>query len=138
MLIVDNINTYYGNVKILNDISIQVNEGELISVIGANGAGKSTLLKTICGLVAPASGSISFCGDRTDKLRDFDIVKKGIVLCPEGRHVFPDLTVVENLQMGAFTRTNKKNIEEDMEKVFEMFPILKEREKQLGRTLGLH
>lgn len=136
MLKVEGIQTFYGNVQALYDVSIMVEAGELVSLIGANGAGKSTTLRSICGLKPPAKGTITFCGERTDTLRAFDVVKKGIVLCPEGRHVFPELSVYENLLMGAFTRKDKKGIQEDMEQVYGLFPILKERQKQLAGTFS--
>ncbi|MEL7608640.1 MAG: ABC transporter ATP-binding protein [Bacillota bacterium] len=136
MLKVDGIQTYYGNVQALYSVSLTVEQGELVSLIGANGAGKSTTLKSICGLKPPAKGTIEFCGERTDTLRAFDVVKRGIVLCPEGRHVFPELTVYENLLMGAFTRKDNKGIQEDVEKVYGLFPILKERQKQLAGTFS--
>ena len=136
MLKVDGIQTFYGNVQALYGVSLAVEQGELVSLIGANGAGKSTTLRSICGLKPPAKGTIEFCGERTDALRAFDVVKRGIVLCPEGRHVFPDLTVYENLLMGAFTRKDNKGIQADVEKVYGLFPILKERQKQLAGTFS--
>lgn len=107
-----------------------------MSLIGANGAGKSTTLRTISGLRPPAKGLITFRGERIDGLRAYEIVKKGIVMCPEGRHVFPQLTVYENLLMGAFTENNKQVIKQSLERVYAMFPILQKREKQAAGTFS--
>ena len=136
MLRVEDINTFYGTVQALHEVSINVNEGELVSLIGANGAGKSTTLRTISGLRPPAKGLITFRGERIDGLRAYEIVKKGIVMCPEGRHVFPQLTVYENLLMGAFTENNKQVIKQSLERVYAMFPILQKREKQAAGTFS--
>ncbi len=136
MLEVQNIETYYAKVQALHGVSLQVREGEMVALIGANGAGKSTTLKSICGLRPPKTGRITFCGMDVTRMRAYDIVKSGISLCPEGRHVFPELTVEENLLMGAFTRQDHKAIRQDMEQMHSVFPILKERERQLAGTLS--
>ena len=136
MLEVQNIETYYAKVRALHGVSLEVHEGEMVALIGANGAGKSTTLKSICGLRPPKTGRIVFCGKDITRLRAYDIVKSGIALCPEGRHVFPDLTVEENLLMGAFVRQDAKAIRQDLEELHQAFPILKERERQLAGTLS--
>lgn len=136
MLEVQNIETYYAKVCALHGVSLEVHEGEMVALIGANGAGKSTTLKSICGLRPPKTGRIVFCGKDITRLRAYDIVKSGIALCPEGRHVFPDLTVEENLLMGAFVRQDTRAIRQDMEELHQAFPILKERERQLAGTLS--
>ncbi len=136
MLEVQNIETYYAKVRALHGVSLEVHEGEMVALIGANGAGKSTTLKSICGLRSPKTGRIMFCGKDITHSRAYDIVKSGIALCPEGRHVFPDLTVEENLLMGAFVRQDTRAIRQDMEELQQTFPILKERERQLAGTLS--
>ncbi len=136
MLQVNEVNTFYGTVQALYDTSLEVKEGELIALVGANGAGKSTMMRTISGLNRPASGSVVFMGECISKLRTYDVVKRGIILCPERRHVFPDMTVYENLLMGAFTRKEDKCIKDDIEHMCNVFPILREREKQLAGTLS--
>ncbi|WP_342528876.1 ABC transporter ATP-binding protein [Chryseomicrobium sp. FSL W7-1435] len=136
MLEVKNIDVFYGNIQALKDVSVTVNEGEIVSLIGANGAGKSTLLKTLSGLLKPKSGSIEFLGSSIAGKAAQGIVKTGISHVPEGRRVFANLTVEENLELGAFLRKDKKGIAEDMQKVFETFPRLLERRKQLSGTLS--
>jgi branched-chain amino acid transport system ATP-binding protein len=136
MLEVDNIHTYYGNIRALKGISLHVDEGEIVTLIGANGAGKSTTLNTISGLLRPREGSIRFEGERIDQLAPHKIVELGISQAPEGRRVFGRLTVTENLEMGAYARSDTEGIQEDMERVFEIFPVLKERQKQVGGTLS--
>ena len=136
MLNVDGIQTFYGNVQALFGVSLHVEEGELVALIGANGAGKTTTLKSISGLLAPRSGSIEFEGRRISGLRAYEVVQRGIALCPEGRHVFPDLTVHENLLMGAYTRRDHRAIRADLEDLCEHFPILRERRNQLAGTLS--
>lgn len=136
MLEIKNINTYYGNIQALHDVSITVNEGEIITLIGANGAGKTTTLMSMSNVVSPKSGQIIFMGeDITDKKPD-EIVKMGLIHVPEGRHIFPYLTVTENLDLGAFLRKDKANIRKDLDHVFELFPRLHERRNQQGGTLS--
>lgn len=136
MLNVKDIDVYYGNIQALKGISVNVEEGEIVSLIGANGAGKSTLLKTLSGLLKPKSGTIEFLGQSIAGKPAQGIVKSGISHVPEGRRVFANLTVEENLELGAFLRKDKKSIAEDMKKVYETFPRLLERRKQLSGTLS--
>jgi branched-chain amino acid transport system ATP-binding protein len=136
LLEVDNIHTYYGNIQALKGISLHVDEGEIVTLIGANGAGKSTTLNTISGLLKPREGCIRFQGQRIDQLTPHKIVELGISQAPEGRRIFSRLTVMENLEMGAYARNDKKGIQEDLERVFQLFPVLKERRNQIGGTLS--
>lgn len=136
MLKLNNVVTHYGNIQALKGISLEINQGEIVTVIGANGAGKTTTLKAICGLVNITSGKIYFQGkDITDKPTS-DIVGSGIAMVPEGRRVFPRMTVLENLQLGAYLNGDKNQINKDLERVFELFPILKQRLKQVAGTLS--
>lgn len=136
MLIVDGIDVYYGNIHALKDVSLEVNQGEIVTLIGANGAGKSTLLKTISGLLKPKTGKISFESILIDGKQAQWIVKRGISHVPEGRRVFSAMSVEENLELGAFLRKDKKGIKEDFAKVYELFPRLLERRKQHAGTLS--
>ena len=136
MLELRNVHTYYGNIQALKDISIEVSEGEIITLIGANGAGKSTTLMSICGVVPPRSGEILFLGKPIQDMSPDKIVSLGICQVPEGRHIFPYLSVLENLDMGAFLRNDVENQKKDLEYVFELFPILAERRSQAGGTLS--
>ena len=136
MLKLVDIKTYYGNIQALKGINIEVTEGEIITLIGANGAGKTTVLMSISGVVAPRTGEILFMGQPIHGMSPDRIVSLGISQVPEGRHIFPDLTVMENLDMGAFLRTDRNGIREDMEYIFELFPILTERRHQPGGTLS--
>ena len=136
MLEVDNIDTCYGKVQALWDVSLKIEEGEIVALVGANGAGKTTLLNTICGLIRPASGSVKFLGKRIDGLPSHAIVELGISHVPEGSRVFPDMTVHENLEMGAYPYRAWKQKEEKLEEVYQLFPVLKERKGQLARTLS--
>lgn len=136
MLSIKNINTYYGNIQALKDVSIDISEGEIITLIGANGAGKTTTLMSISGVTPPKSGSITFNGNQISGMTPEKIVKTGLCHVPEGRRIFPFLTVLENLDMGAFLRKDKENIKKDLEEIFEMFPILAERRHQPGGTLS--
>jgi len=136
MLSLRNVNTYYGNIRALKGISIDVSEGEIITLLGANGAGKTTTLMSVSGVVPPRSGEILFLGDPIHELSPEKIVARGIVQVPEGRRIFPLLNVVENLDMGAFLRRDKAGIKEDMKYVYELFPILAERRHQAGGTLS--
>jgi len=136
ILVVNDIHTYYGNIHALKGISLEVNQGEIVTLIGANGAGKTTTLKTIPGLLAPRSGSIQLEDEDLKKFRAHQIVMKGISMVPEGRGIFPRLSVKENLEMGAYTRADHAAIAQDMERVFELFPRLKERINQVAGTLS--
>jgi branched-chain amino acid transport system ATP-binding protein len=136
LLELENVHTYYGNIHAIKGISITVDEAEIVTLIGGNGAGKSTTLKTISGLLRPRPGAIRLAGEDLTQFKPHEIVMKGIVQVPEGRGVFGRLTVVENLEMGAFTQKDKKKIMEAMERVFTLFPRLKERRKQVGGTLS--
>jgi len=136
MLEVNNINVFYGAVQALWDVSLNVEKGEIVGIIGSNGAGKTTTLKTISGLLHPKSGSISFLGKKIDRLPPYDIVKAGISHVPEGRRLFSNMTVLENLEMGAYTQEARKRKHDTLERVFQLFPILKERKNQLAGTLS--
>ena len=136
MLELKNIKAYYGNIQALKDVSIQISEGEIITLIGANGAGKSTTLMSICGIVPPRSGEILFMGKPIQDMAPYNIVSLGICQVPEGRRIFPFLTVAENLDMGAFLRNDKDEIKRDIEYIYELFPILAERRNQAGGTLS--
>jgi branched-chain amino acid transport system ATP-binding protein len=136
MLELKNLQTFYGNIQALKGVSIEISEGEIITLIGANGAGKSTTLMSVCGIVPPRTGEILFMGQPIHKLTPNLIVSLGISQVPEGRRIFPYLTVMENLDMGAFLRTDKDGIKQDMEYIFELFPILAERRHQAGGTLS--
>jgi len=131
-----NIHTYYGNIHALKGISVTVDKGEIVTLIGSNGAGKTTTLKTISGVLQPKEGTITLGGRRIDRTPAHDIVALGICHVPEGRRIFPRLTTLENLEMGAFHRSDKTGIQQDMERVFVLFPRLKERQRQQGGTLS--
>ncbi len=136
LLEVRDIHTYYGNIHALQGISLHVDQGEIVTLIGANGAGKTTTLNTICGLLKPRQGEIWLGGEGIHKLRAHEVVRRGVAQVPEGRKIFGRLTVTENLEMGSFTRTDRAAIHEDMERVFVLFPRLKERRRQVGGTLS--
>lgn len=136
MLEIKGISTRYGQVQVLWDVSLTVGDGELVCLLGPNAAGKSTTMKTILGLVHPFAGEVSFGGRRIDRLRPADVVRAGIAPVMEGRRIFPELTVYENLLMGAYTRSDSAGIREDLEKVYGRFPVLRERRGQLGGTLS--
>ena len=136
MLEVNSLNTFYGKTQALWDISIKVDDAEIVALVGANGAGKSTLLKTISGVIHPASGSINFAGDRIEMLQPHKIVELGLSHIPEGRRLFTEMTVHENLEMGAYPSTAWKNKEETADKIYEVFPILRDRARQMARTLS--
>jgi len=136
MLKLNDVHTSYGPIEVLKGISLEVKEGEIVTIIGANGAGKTTTLMTICGINKTQKGSIIFNGNNIENFPTHQIVALGISQAPEGRRIFPRLTVKENLEMGAFTRTDKKNFTADLERVFNLFPILKERQNQKGGTLS--
>jgi len=137
LLSVDNLWITYGSVEALKGVSMDLNKGEIVTVLGANGAGKSTLLRAISGLVPPSSGTVSLNGDSLNGVPAYDIVLKGISQAPEGRRVFATLTVEENLNLGAYTRQKqKRDVAEAKERVFELFPILVQRRRQLSGTLS--
>jgi len=135
LLVVDGIHTYYGNIHALKGVSLKVNPGEIVTLIGSNGAGKSTLLKTISGLLRPRVGSISLKGERIDRVAPHRIVRMGVCQSPEGRRIFPRMTVAENLEMGAFSRKDGETAG-DLDRVFTLFPRLKERTTQVAGTLS--
>jgi len=136
MLRIDNLSVHYGGIHALQGVSFEVPEGKIVTLIGANGAGKSTTLKSIIGLVKPSSGTIQLGGQPMSGLDTKDIVRRGVVLAPEGRRIFPNLTTEENLALGAFARNDKDGIEADKLKVFKLFPRLEERRKQKAGTLS--
>ena len=136
MLQIDHIDVFYGAIHALKGVSLEVQTGEIVTLIGANGAGKSTTLRTISGLLAPKAGTITFLGADITGKKAHEIVKDGISQVPEGRRVFAEMTVLENLELGAFTRTDKAGIASDLEMVFARFPRLKERRAQLAGTLS--
>jgi len=136
LLKLDNIKTYYGNIRALKGISIDVDENEIVCLIGGNGAGKSTTLMTISGVLTPVEGDVLFRGQSIVGLRADSIVQMGICQVPEGRMIFPLLTVMENLDLGAYLRSDKEGIKEALDRVFELFPAMSERRKQYGGTLS--
>ncbi|WP_053363655.1 ABC transporter ATP-binding protein [Bacillus sp. FJAT-27251] len=135
MLKVSGIHTYYGKIQVLKNIALEVEEGSIVTILGANGAGKSTTMKTISGLLKPQQGKVEFLGENVTGLRPDQLLRKGIALVPEGRQILAGMTVMENLEMGAYHRRDNE-IEKDLDMVLKRFPILKEREKQLGGTLS--
>jgi branched-chain amino acid transport system ATP-binding protein len=136
MLEVVNIHTYYGNIHALKGISLTVEEGEIVTLIGANGAGKTTTLRTISGLLKPRQGSVTLESEDLEKYSAHEIVFKGVAMVPEGRGIFAKLSVMENLEMGAYSRNDKAKITQDLERSFTLFPRLKERRKQVAGTLS--
>lgn len=136
MLKVDNLSVYYGVIQAVKDVSFEVNEGEVVTLIGANGAGKTSILRTISGLVRPGAGKIEFLGQEIQKESARKIVASGLSQVPEGRHVFPGLTVLENLELGAFLRSDREENQKNLKKVFERFPRLEERKSQDAATLS--
>ncbi len=136
MLELQEIHSYYGSIQALRGISLRVDKGEVVTLIGSNGAGKTTTLRTIIGLLSPRSGSITLEGERIDRLPTDQIVRKGIAQAPEGRRLFPRMTVLENLEMGAFTRHDRENLSADMDHIFRLFPRLQERLHQKAGTLS--
>jgi branched-chain amino acid transport system ATP-binding protein len=136
MLKLSDVRTYYGNIQALKGVSLEISQGEIVTLIGANGAGKTTTLMSICGIVPPRRGEIFFEGRSLAGVKPNEIVAKGICQVPEGRRIFPYLTVMENLDMGAFLRNDMENVKSDMNYVFELFPILSERRHQAGGTLS--
>ncbi len=135
MLKLQNVSTYYGAIQALNDVSVEVNKGEIVTLIGANGAGKTTLLMTVCGSPQARSGTVSFEGQDITQDHTHTIMRRGIAISPEGRRVFPDLTVVENLKMGGFF-LNSREIDEGLDHVYDLFPRLKERANQRAGTMS--
>lgn len=136
MLEVKNLSVNYGAIEAVKDVSFEVNEGEVVTLIGANGAGKTSILRTISGLVRPSAGSISFLGNEIQKVPARKIVADGLSQVPEGRHVFAGLTVMENLEMGAFLRNNREENQANLKKIFDRFPRLEERKNQDAATLS--
>jgi branched-chain amino acid transport system ATP-binding protein len=136
MLNIQNLTTSYGQIKAIRGITLEVPEGKIVSLIGANGAGKTTTMRTIAGQLKPEAGTITFCGQRIEGSRPHQIVKVGLALVPEGRAILGKMTVLENLEMGAFQRNDAQGIKDDMEKMMTWFPILKERLSQLGGTMS--
>ena len=136
LLELENVHTYYGQIHALKGISLSVNQAEIVSLIGGNGAGKSTTLNTISGLLKPREGSVKLSGEDLAGTKAHEIVAKGVVQVPEGRRIFGRLTVTENLEMGAYTQKDKKRFNENVERVFTLFPRLKERRTQVGGTLS--
>ncbi|MCX4720334.1 ABC transporter ATP-binding protein [Streptomyces virginiae] len=136
LLQVEDLKVAYGKIEAVKGISFEVNEGEIVCLVGTNGAGKTTTLRTLSGLIKPKSGSITFDGQPLAAVPAHKIVSLGLAHSPEGRHIFPRLTIAENLQLGAFLRTDKEGIEADVQRAYEMFPILGERRKQAAGTLS--
>jgi branched-chain amino acid transport system ATP-binding protein len=136
ILVIDNIHTYYGKIQALKGISLEVEEGEIVTLIGANGAGKTTTLRTISGLLRPRQGTIHFDDEDLSQFSAHEIVFKGVAMVPEGRGIFTRMSVQENLEMGAYSRNDKALIAKDLELVFTLFPRLKERRKQVAGTLS--
>jgi branched-chain amino acid transport system ATP-binding protein len=136
LLEVSDIHTFYGNIEALKGISLSVEEGQIVTLIGSNGAGKSTTLRSISGLTSPREGSIRFDGREIGETAPQDVVRLGISLSPEGRHCFPRMSAQENLDLGAYLRSDRNGVSEDLERVFELFPRLKERQKQKAGTMS--
>jgi branched-chain amino acid transport system ATP-binding protein len=136
MLVVSNLDVFYGKSQALRDVSFRIDEGEIVALVGANGAGKTTLLNTISGLLRPTSGSVEFLGTRIDSLAPHKIMKLGVCQIPEGRKLFSDMSVRENLEMGAYTSEAWKKKKETLDQVYQVFPVLKERRKQSAKKLS--
>ncbi|HLN90145.1 MAG TPA: ABC transporter ATP-binding protein [Candidatus Binatia bacterium] len=136
MLETQNLSAAYDTVQILYDVNFKVEEKEIVSIIGPNGAGKTTLVKTIMGFLHPKTGSIKFKGENIEKLPPYEIVKKGVTMIPEGREIFPRMTIEENLLLGAYTVKDKAKVKDTKEKVYEIFPVLQKKEKALAQTLS--
>lgn len=136
MLKIENVSAAYGMVQILWDVSFNINEKEIVSIIGPNGAGKTTLVKTIMGLLPAKSGTIRFKGENIENLPPYEIVKKGVTLIPEGREIFPRMSVEENMLLGAYTIREKHQVKESKERIYQIFPILRKKEKALAQTLS--
>jgi branched-chain amino acid transport system ATP-binding protein len=136
MLEIENVSAAYGMIQILWDVSFKIKEKEIVSIIGPNGAGKTTLVKTIMGLLPAKSGTIQFKGENIEKLPPYEIVKKGVTLIPEGREIFPRMTVEENMLLGAYTIKDKQQVKESKERIYQIFPILRKKERALAQTLS--
>jgi branched-chain amino acid transport system ATP-binding protein len=136
MLELHEVHAYYGNIHALKGLTLQVEQGEIVTLIGANGAGKSTTIRSITGLLHPRRGQISLAGERVERLLPHQIVQRGVAQAPEGRRIFPRLSVLENLEMGAYTRTDFATVRDDLGRVLQLFPRLQERTAQLGGTLS--
>lgn len=136
MLTVDNVHSYYGNIHALKGVSLNIEKGEIVTLLGGNGAGKTTTLRTICGLLKPREGSVHHNGEDLLQYKAHQIVYKGISMVPEGRGVFARLTVTENLEMGAYSRSDNQEIQRNMERIYSLFPRLKERRSQIAGTLS--
>lgn len=136
MLKVDNLSVNYGMIQAVNNVSFEVHEGEVVSLIGANGAGKSTILRTLSGLVRGSQGTITYLGENIERVSAKKIVEKGLVHVPEGRHVFKGMSVQENLDLGAYLRKDKDGIQKDLKEIFQLFPILEQRKNQDAATLS--
>jgi len=136
MLTIEKLNFSYGDLKVLWDIDLEVKQGEIVTVVGSNGAGKSTTLKNISRLVKPTSGTLAFNGTDLTKLESHEVVEQGIVQVPEGRKIFPEMTVLENLRMGSYLKSTRGDREANVDRVFGLFPRLKERSRQLGGTMS--
>ena len=136
LLQVNNIDVFYGNLQVLWDISLVVNSGEIVAIAGANGAGKTTLLKTISGVLHPAQGSIDFAGEDITNMNAYDIVGQGISQVPEGRKLFPEMTVKQNLHIGSYNRGARVKRDQNLTRVYKLFPVLEERKNQLAKTLS--
>lgn len=136
MLRLNNVNTFYGNIQALHDVNLEVEEGEIVALLGANGAGKTTTLMTISGIVPPQTGEIYYNNTPLHLMKPDEIVKLGVCQVPEGRHIFPHLSVSENIDLGAFLRRDKEQIRKDIDYVYHLFPQLAERKNQLGETLS--
>jgi branched-chain amino acid transport system ATP-binding protein len=136
LLEVKDVAVNYGKAEVLHDVNLRVDKGDIVTIIGPNGTGKTALLRVISGLMKPAGGSITFLGERIDGLPPHEIVQRGIAHCPERRRLFPEMSVMENLEMGAYLRKDTENIQRDMEKVIGLFPLLEERKGQDSRTLS--
>ena len=136
LLKVENLETYYGKVAALRGISFEVKEGQIVTLLGSNGAGKSTTLRSVSGIVTPTAGKVTFCGEDITKQPAHEIVRRGLVHLPEGRHVFKDLTVLENLELGSYTLKDQSERKRRLDSVYARFPILSKRSKQIGGTLS--
>ncbi|GAH64257.1 unnamed protein product, partial [marine sediment metagenome] len=136
MLRLDNVNVYHGEIQALRDISLVIEQGNIVSIVGSNGAGKTTLLNTISGLLRCSSGKIEFLGERIDNLDSHEIVKKGLIQIPEGRLLFPEMTTLENLEMGAYSAEARKEFDENLNVVYDLFQVLKDRQDQLAESLS--
>jgi branched-chain amino acid transport system ATP-binding protein len=136
LLRISEVNSHYGDVQVLHEVTLEVREQEIVTIVGANGAGKTTLLKTTAGILRPTSGEVQFLGERIDHLYPHHIVEKGLVRIPEGRKIFPTLSVLENLELGSYLPKPKAKRSESLGKVFSLFPVLKERSQQVAGTLS--